>query len=351
VCHTTQVVTLGERKTFRVITSDPNPSDVVTLNVVGLPVGATMTPQLPAQGNPASSTFSWIPTQSQGGALVVNFTATSSANGFATCPVTLVATPCGDGTVDGDGFDDIAGTNDDEQCDDGNTVNNDCCSSTCKFETGSCSDGDACTQSDVCDGQGNCAGSNPVVCDAAPGECRDAGSCDPQTGQCVSAARPDGTPCDSGDNCKGDTCQAGECTGLLGCPVEAVNEQGKKIAVLCRGRAGAFCEAQGSLAQLPTLAGSGTVAASVAIGAAVKCPEIVGNASVGTPVTKRVRRKIKGDGAVTLKLKLNKVGKRLLGCAARVDQGLSVNVNTAVKPSKKGPADQLVDFLVLVITK
>jgi len=44
-----------------------------------------------------------------------------------------------------------------EDCDDGNTIDGDCCSSTCRFEpTGSsCDDGDACTLADACD-QGVC---------------------------------------------------------------------------------------------------------------------------------------------------------------------------------------------------
>jgi len=63
---------------------------------------------------------------------------------------------CGDGHLD-------AG----EQCDDGNVVDGDCCSSTCQFEPlGSpCDDHNACTTTDTCDGNGKCVGSAPLHCD------------------------------------------------------------------------------------------------------------------------------------------------------------------------------------------
>ena len=53
---------------------------------------------------------------------------------------------CGNGAVE-----------DAEQCDDGNTQNGDCCSSTCTFESAgsSCLDGERCTV-DTCDGAGQC---------------------------------------------------------------------------------------------------------------------------------------------------------------------------------------------------
>ena len=55
---------------------------------------------------------------------------------------------CGDGTA-GPG----------EQCDDGNFASGDCCDATCQLETNgsSCSDGNACTTLDACDGSGTCA--------------------------------------------------------------------------------------------------------------------------------------------------------------------------------------------------
>jgi cysteine-rich repeat protein len=47
-----------------------------------------------------------------------------------------------------------------EDCDDGNTLDGDCCSMSCSHEAsgGSCSDQNACTLADVCDGSGACSG-------------------------------------------------------------------------------------------------------------------------------------------------------------------------------------------------
>jgi cysteine-rich repeat protein len=154
-----------------------------------------------------------------------------------------------------------------EQCDDGNTAGGDCCSATCQFEgAGSgCSDGNACTTADQCNGSGLCVGtaltcddanpctqdlcnpatgcvhppvqngtscndtnactqtdtcqagvctgSNPVTCLPAPDQCH-ATTCNPASGSCETAPRPDGTACNDGNLCTaGDTCQAGACGG------------------------------------------------------------------------------------------------------------------------------------------
>ncbi len=63
---------------------------------------------------------------------------------------------CGDGVV--------VGT---EECDDGNTTDGDCCSSSCDYEASgsSCDDGDACTDVDTCNGAGTCDAGSPLVCD------------------------------------------------------------------------------------------------------------------------------------------------------------------------------------------
>ncbi len=52
--------------TFQVTGSDVDVGDSVELSIVGsLPAGASMTPALPLNGNPVSSTFNWIPTFAQ----------------------------------------------------------------------------------------------------------------------------------------------------------------------------------------------------------------------------------------------------------------------------------------------
>jgi cysteine-rich repeat protein len=65
---------------------------------------------------------------------------------------------CGDGVLDTD-----------EQCDDGNTLNGDCCGSTCRWEApgAACDDGDGCIAGEACDGAGACVGGGPVLCNDA----------------------------------------------------------------------------------------------------------------------------------------------------------------------------------------
>lgn len=55
-----------------------------------------------------------------------------------------------------------------EDCDDGGTVDGDCCSSACAFESvgSSCDDADICTEVDSCDGAGLCAGTPIPECGA-----------------------------------------------------------------------------------------------------------------------------------------------------------------------------------------
>ena len=77
-----------------------------------------------------------------------------------------------------------------------------------------CNDGDACTQTDVCQ-SGDCQGTNPVVCDA-PDSCHGEGMCDPATGTCDSPVKNDEAKCDDANACTdGDICQAGVCNGAI----------------------------------------------------------------------------------------------------------------------------------------
>lgn len=101
-----------------------------------------------------------------------------------------------------------------EQCDDGNTLDGDCCSSTCQLEQdgSSCSDGNVCTQTDTCQA-GVCTGSNPILCSALD-QCHEAGTCDPASGFCSHPQKPNGSTCDDSLFCTVmDTCQEGSCEG------------------------------------------------------------------------------------------------------------------------------------------
>jgi len=79
-------VSPGTHISFAVTGSSPNINPAtgnadtpVTLNVSGLPTGATMTPSLSFTGpSPVSSTFNWTPTAADGGARTITYTATDS---------------------------------------------------------------------------------------------------------------------------------------------------------------------------------------------------------------------------------------------------------------------------------
>ena len=90
VCSTTQPAQVGKAITFTVTASDPDPLDLVTLNVAGLPGTAAMNPTLPVgPANSVSSTFSWTPTTADIDKHVVNFFATDNRGSQAQCPVTI----------------------------------------------------------------------------------------------------------------------------------------------------------------------------------------------------------------------------------------------------------------------
>jgi YVTN family beta-propeller protein/cysteine-rich repeat protein len=77
-----------------------------------------------------------------------------------------------------------------EECDDGNTTDGDCCSSTCALETGQpCDDNDACTTDDACDANAACTGGPPPDCDDSDLCTQD--SCDALLG-CVNDDSPRG---------------------------------------------------------------------------------------------------------------------------------------------------------------
>src|SRR5947208_2963251 len=92
-------------------------------------------------------------------------------------------------------------------CDDGNA-----CTTPAQADGTPCTDGYACTQTDIC-AAGVCVGTNPVVCTASD-QCHTAGACNPATGTCSNPTKVDGTPCTDGNACtQTDTCAAGSCVG------------------------------------------------------------------------------------------------------------------------------------------
>lgn len=118
------------------------------------------------------------------------------------------APPCGDGNVD-----------DEEQCDDGFTLNgtmDSCCAQNCTFKDAgeACTDvGLFCTGPEECDGSGNCVSTgNPCPGHNVAPDCDD--SCNEAMGNCTapddaSTACEDGFSCTENDECDG----AGVCQG------------------------------------------------------------------------------------------------------------------------------------------
>jgi RHS repeat-associated protein len=76
-----------------------------------------------------------------------------------------------------------------------------------------CVDGNACTLTDTCQA-GACTGSNPVVCTASD-QCHAAGTCNTTTGLCSNPERTGS--CEDGNECtQNDSCQSGSCVGGSG---------------------------------------------------------------------------------------------------------------------------------------
>jgi hypothetical protein len=206
----------------------------------------------------------------------------------------------------------VPGTADDEDCDDGTRLSNDCCSSTCKVES-------------------------------------------------------DGTPCDDGSECRGDVCRTGTCVQPDDC-ILAPPRHVKRIKLVCQGQRGTQCTARGVLATVPSspaprdgaraaaddvspAAGFGPDAyAPSSLAARAKCPRVIGSVKVGDAVTKQVRKTIGRTGKATLVLRLNRVGRQLLGCAPASD-GLGVNVLSSVRPRGSPTAPALLPFLVNVVRR
>jgi hypothetical protein len=139
------------------------------------------------------------------------------------------------------------------------------CDSPPKENGAACDDNDACTQLDLCDGSGNCVGSNPVVCTAL-NQCHDVGTCDATTGVCSNPPKANGSACNDGSACtQTDTCQEGVCTGdnLVVCPtldcynVNACNPATGACVPSSPKAVGAACNDNNACTQTDTCNGAG----------------------------------------------------------------------------------------------
>ncbi|PKN57579.1 MAG: hypothetical protein CVU56_10100, partial [Deltaproteobacteria bacterium HGW-Deltaproteobacteria-14] len=99
-------------------------------------------------------------------------------------------------------------------CNDGNPCTDDTCDPTsengCVFtpNTAPCNDDNPCTTESTCNpATVSCEGTSYVDCSDLDSECS-AGACDPSTGLCVGQAINDFVPCDDGNACTGNPCDA-----------------------------------------------------------------------------------------------------------------------------------------------
>jgi uncharacterized repeat protein (TIGR01451 family) len=142
----------------------------------------------------------------------VNNTAPCSDGNACTGPDTCSAGACVGGPNVCGGCQSNTDCGDDNPCTDDACQNAGTPNATCVHvnNTAPCSDGNACTRNDACQG-GVCTGSNPVVCTPSD-QCHVTGTCNPSTGACSNPPASNGTACSDGDVCTtNDACQAGLC--------------------------------------------------------------------------------------------------------------------------------------------
>ncbi len=253
----------------------------LTIGVIGLPPGATLTPPAGTTGSMSvSTTLDWTPVFADNGTTnytVITFTNPADITGSCTLTINVPAV-CGNSFIEQG-----------EACDDGNMMNGDGCNEDCLLENGQvCADRNQC-ESGVCD-----AAENPDVCEPADtcgnSDLEGTEACDdgnPNAGDGCSnscAVEPGwtcptpGTPCQEicgdamvvgsegcddgnvadGDGCNsvclreegagcatGAECATGQCdAGGLGCVVCFDDQTGATTDLGCSGIA-PYCDASG----------------------------------------------------------------------------------------------------------
>ena len=86
-CGSTAVPDASGTYTFQVVGSHPPASSAVSLSATNVPTGATLTPPLPARGNPVSTRFSWRPPRTQIGRFDVTFTVSDEGSTSRDCKI------------------------------------------------------------------------------------------------------------------------------------------------------------------------------------------------------------------------------------------------------------------------
>lgn len=203
-CGSTLDVNPGDTATFTVQASDTDFGQTVTLNAVGLPAGATLTPLLPTTSNPVSTVFDWVTGGGDAGTThVITFTATDTANQQAQCSITIQVAQC----------------QNNNDCDDANACTTDVCD---PMDPGA--NGGGCVNSNVvcdacqvCDVDLGCTG---PVCTPTQTPTRTATPTETETGTPPPTATPTNTPepfCGDGNIDPGETCDDGNMFPTDGC--------------------------------------------------------------------------------------------------------------------------------------
>ena len=137
-----------------------------------------------------------------------------------------------------------------------NTATGICSLETDKSPGATCDDGDLCTTTDECT-DAVCIGTQPKVCDP-PDQCHNPGSCDPATGECDDPMKEDGADCDLDDNpCTDDRCKTGVCVASTPkeCAGYACNKDTGECRVDCDSvddcAAGKVCDRTGQCVDPP----------------------------------------------------------------------------------------------------
>ena len=203
-CGSTINVNPGATASFTVQASDSDFGQTVTLNAVGLPSGATLTPPLPRSGNPVSSLFSWVTGGGDAGTThVMTFTATDTANQQSQCSVTIQVAQCQSNA----------------DCDDGNACTTDICNPMDPgANAGGCVSGAVqCDSCQVCDQNLGCTGS---VCTPTQTVTRTATPTETATGTPPPTPTITNTPtpfCGDGNIDPGEICDDGNMFPHDGC--------------------------------------------------------------------------------------------------------------------------------------
>lgn len=202
---------------------------------------------------------------------------------------------CGNGAVEPD-----------EECDDGNTVDGDCCSSVCRSapSTTTCEDDNACTDADVC-----------------------------QAGVCQGA-----------EMCRVELA----CPGVqfpAACEV-TVSAKKPTVAVTIEGQKGSKCRAVLFEVQDATAVTTAPEAALAATDAQ--------RARAGTTprrLSKLARGKIRPNGQLVLKLKLNKIGRQLLGQRASLRARAEVTIKERARKKQQAHPARLLQRLITLVRR